>query len=207
MATLSDSSAACHARGVRPDSFDAASSTDWSLWVLEHGLPDLPDRLAGGESVPVASWTGPDSAAVLHLRRRPMSGPGDPQDPDEPFTEVDVEVFERQSDGWAPAASGGAGGWSDPSLTRVAVPADHASLSGAVGGGWLELQHFALWGEVGTAAATLEVEQDGITTRRPVVAPLGWMVVSAAVGGPFTARVRDGSGRVLTEEVAPPEDW
>lgn len=128
-------------------------------------------------------------------------------EPDEPVTEVDVEVLERQGDRWAPAASGGAGGWADPSLTRVEVPPDHASLSGAVGGGWTELRHLALWGEVGTAAATIEVEQDGITTRRPVVAPLGWVVVSAVLGNPFTARVRDGAGRVLTEEVAPPEDW
>ena len=182
-------------------SFDGEAGELWSLWVLEHGLlPDLPAQLGEDESVPVAWWTGPESAAVLHLRRWPPEDLRDPADPDDdPHTEVDVHVFERVDDGWVPAASGGSGGWPDPRLVRVRVPDDHASLTGVVAGGWAVRPHVALWGEVGTAAATLEVEQGGRTTRRAVHAPLGWVVVSA-MGAPFTARVRDADGRVLTEE-------
>lgn len=84
---------------------------------------------------------------------------------------------------------------------------EHASLSGVVAGGSDEHAHVALWGEVGTAAVTLEVEQDGRTTRAAVVAPLGWVVVSARVGSRFTARVRDAAGRVLIEERGTRPDW
>jgi hypothetical protein len=192
---------------VRPESFDSGLSEQWSRWVLDHGLPALPAALADGESVPVAWWTGPDSAAVLHLRRWPPADMRDLYGPDDTFTDVDVDVFARESSGWALAASGGSGGWSEATLARVEVADDHASLSGAVGGAFGHRQHLALWGEVGAAAATLEVEQDGVTTSHPVVAPLGWVVVSAAVGSPFTARVRDGAGRVLTEEVGSRTDW
>ena len=187
-----------------PPGFGAAFSESWSHWVLEHGLPDLPERLADGESVPVAWWTGPESAAVLHVRRWV---PDEPDGLESAWTEVDVQVFERADGDWAIAASGGAGGWPDPSLRWTHVPEDHASLSGVVAGGWTERPHVALWGEVGTAAATLEVEQDGRTTTAAIVSPLGWVVVSAAVGGPCTARVRDAAGRVLAEERGLPPDW
>ena len=172
--------------------------------MLEHGLPELPRQLADGESVPVTWWTGPGSAAVLHVRRRPA---GDPHDLEDAYTEVDVHVLERTDGGWALVAAGGSGGWSDPTLTRVQVPDDHASLSGVVAGGWAEHPHVALWGEVGAAAATLEIEQDGRTTSSAIIAPLGWVVVSAVLGSPFTARVRDAAGRVLTEQQGPGTGW
>lgn len=190
---------------MQPDSFDAELAEQWSRWVLDHGLPTLPGQLEDAESVPVACWVGPESAAVLHLQRWP---PADLREPDDELvTQVDVQVFERVEGSWTLAASGGSGGWPEATLTRVAVATDHASLSGVVGGGSAERSHLALWGEVGTAAATLEVEQDGVTTSRTVVAPVGWVVVSAALGNPFTARVRDSAGRVLTEELGPPADW
>ncbi|MEI4278796.1 hypothetical protein [Klenkia terrae] len=182
---------------MQPPSFDDRFSGAWSSWVLEHGLPAIPDQLGDGESVPVSWWSGPDTAAVLHLRRRPAED-------DEPArTEVDVELFERRGELWDTGPGGGAGGWEEAALTRVYVPADHADLSGAVGGTGL----IALWGEVGTAAASVEVEQDGHVVRRPVVAPLGWVVVSTSARRPSTVRVRDAGERVLLEQPAPPAGW
>ena len=187
---------------MRPESFAQALSEDWSRWVLEHGLPELPAVLQDGESVPAAWWTGPDSAAVLHVRR-PLP---DDDAPPEPWTEIDVQLFERVAGTWRTGPSGGAGGWSDPTSTRVDVPADHADLSGVVGGSVGGLELIALWGEVGTAATTVELEQDGVTTSRTLTDPPGWVVVCGAARNGYRARVRDASGRVLTEEVAPPED-
>ena len=57
----------------------------------------------------------------------------------------------------------------------------------------------ALWGEVGSEAAVAEVEQFGEMTRRPVEAPAGLYVVSAALEAPFTVRVLDADGLVLAE--------
>ena len=42
----------------KPASYDEDLMTDWSLWVLDHGLPDIPAAVAVGESVPVARWAG-----------------------------------------------------------------------------------------------------------------------------------------------------
>ncbi|SDO45268.1 hypothetical protein SAMN05660199_02027 [Klenkia soli] len=192
---------------MRPGSFAEALSEEWSRWVLEHGLPEPPAALQDGESVPVAWWTGPDSAAVLHVRRWPPEDLQDADDSDEPWTEVDVQLFERVGDAWETGPSGGAGGWSAPTLTGLEVAADHADLGGVVGGSAGGLELIALWGEAGAAAATVEVEQDGVTTSRALTGTPGWVVVSGAVRGGFRARVRDASGRVLVEAVAPPEDW
>ncbi len=44
-----------------------------------------------------------------------------------------------------------------------------------------------------------EVAQFGEVTRRPVEAPAGFYVVSAALEAPFTVRVLDARGAVLAE--------
>jgi hypothetical protein len=41
---------------------------EWSLWVLEHGLPPLPTSVQKGDSVPVARWAGITVDAVLHVQ-------------------------------------------------------------------------------------------------------------------------------------------
>jgi hypothetical protein len=176
------------------DGLAAEHSVAWSLQVLERGLPALPARLGSRESVPVARWRGPSTAAVLHLRHW-LADDGTPES-----TEVEIECFRIAVDGsWETAGSGGAGGDHMPELTRVDVPPGHADLTGLVASLVDSDGCVAMWGEVGSAAATLEVEQGGEVSRRPVEAPLGWVVVSGEAGSPFTARVRDGSGVVLTE--------
>lgn len=172
--------------------------TDWSLWVLENGLPRLPDQLAEHSSVPVTWWRGPDSAAVLHVRRWPADGE------QEPFTEVDVEVFALADGRWQLAASGGAGGWPEAALRPTEVRAGHADLGGVVEGTSGGVHVVALWGEAGASAATSEVEQGDVVTSHPVVGEWGWVVVSAVVRGSVTARVRDADGRVMAEATAGP---
>ena len=175
----------------------------WDEWVLAHGLPELPGpSIAVGESVPVARWIGPRTAAVLHIRRV--------QDTDEPdpwhWNEVDVNLFLRVDGEWQTNGSGGAGGWSGDTLVPEAVAADVVRLDGmqvgAAGGTGVK----ALWGEVGAAAAVAEVAQFGEVTRRPVEATAGLYVVSAALEAPFTVRVLDDRGVVLAE-IAEQAGW
>jgi len=60
----------CDPERVQSCSFDASLSFECSQWVLAHGLPDLPGPDLGiGQSVPVAHWIGPITAAMLHIRR------------------------------------------------------------------------------------------------------------------------------------------
>ena len=74
---------------VRPPTFDASLAVDWSRWVLAHGLPEPPGSdVAPGESVPVAYWIGPRTAAVMHVRHN------DWDEFEEPCTESDVDLFE-----------------------------------------------------------------------------------------------------------------
>lgn len=174
--------------------------TDWSLWVLEHGLPLLPDQVAERSSVPVTWWRGTNSAAVLHLRRWPDDGE------DASYTEVDIQVFASVDGRWQLTASGGAGGWPEALVRPVEVRPEHADLGGVVQGTSGGVEVVALWGEAGRFAASLEVEQEGVVTTRPVEGELGWVVVSAVVQGPVIARVRDGDGRVLTEAAVGPMD-
>lgn len=39
---------------LRPASFDEILVTDWSLWVLDNGLVELPETVEKGQTVPVA---------------------------------------------------------------------------------------------------------------------------------------------------------
>jgi hypothetical protein len=170
----------------RPASFDADLSRQWSRWVLEHGLPQLPaPDLAIGESVPVAYRIGPDTAAVLHISRTLDDGAQAVR------TDTDVDLFSLVDGVWVEWGGGGAGGSNDSPLARIDVPPDHVDLSGTVAAGG-ERGCKALWGEVGVSAAVAEVEQAGRVTRRPVEAPIGAFVVCAR---PRASLHRQGHGR------------
>ena len=189
---------------MRPEGFDERRyGAAWSRWVLAHGLPGLPGpSIAVGESVPVAYWIGPRTAAVLHIRHV--------EDEDEPepenWNEVDVHLFVRIDEEWEDVGGGGAGGWSGDTLVPEAVPADVVRLDGMQGADLGGAGVKALWGELGTAAAVAEVVQFGEVARRPVEAPAGLYVVSAALEAPFTVRVLDAHGVVLAE-IAEQAGW
>jgi hypothetical protein len=77
----------------RPPSFDAEWMSDWSEWVLDHGLPPLPAVLGDDDAVPIARWAGPRFGAVLHVTRHW-------EDEDTPDgVDSEVEVFRRTADG------------------------------------------------------------------------------------------------------------
>ena len=187
---------------MRPESFDADLQEEWSRWVLDHGLPELPGPdLVGRQSVPVSYWIGPETAAVLHIRRGHW-------DDEEDTTEIDVQLFLLNNDVWDFSGSGGAGPVDDPPLGRVQVPPRHVALDGLQWGGNPSGGPGvkAIWGELGTEAAVIEVRQGGRLTRRPVEAPIGLLVVSAHLAHPFTARVLDPRGQLLAEIERPAGD-
>src|SRR4051794_3921658 len=105
---------------MRPESFDTDLAAQWSRWVLDHGLPELPGSDLGvGESVPVAYWIAPTTAAVLHIRRVPV------EDDERPHTETDVDLFCLVDAHWE-TWGGGGGGWPDESpLARLPVAPNH----------------------------------------------------------------------------------
>jgi hypothetical protein len=198
---------ACEGPPVRPAGFDHEEfGSAWSHWVLEHGLPELPGpQIAVGESVPVAYWVGPTTAAVLHIRR--WQDEDEPEQ--EPWAETDIALFRRVGDLWEECGGGGAGGWGGEALTREQVPARTVCLDGKQESRSGEQGCTALWGEVGADAAVAEVEQSGTVTRRRVQAPTGFFVVSAEAGVPFTVRVFDSAGELLAEiadDATPPWD-
>ena len=178
---------------MKPSSFDAELQSDWSFYVLAHGLPDLPHELDLGRAVPVAYWVGPTTGSVLHIRHIRLNHN------DEPLVETDIEYFELVDGEWRISGSGG-GGWPAASpLTRLDIPSSHVSLHGLVSSGVCT----ALYGEVGVDAAEAEVEQHGVVTRRPVEAPTGAFVVCAEGGAPFTVRVYAAGGGLVHEHHEP----
>jgi hypothetical protein len=72
---------------VRPPSFAEEYMGDWELWVLAHGLPDVPDLVAAGEAIPIARWVGKQWAAVLHLTCAP------PEDEDPAGLDTESQAF------------------------------------------------------------------------------------------------------------------
>jgi hypothetical protein len=179
---------------VQPESFDEELMTDWSLWVLDHGLPVLPDRVEVGQSVPVARWAGPRFGAVMHVQ---WSWGCDDED-DALINEV--EVFARHQEGWCPSSGSGGSGWFDPPFQRPASLGPHEAYaigqhcSGA--DGWYCC---AVDGLAGGDAAFVEVEDADGTTRRPIESPFGAFVACSDGQHKALIRVLDASARVLFE--------
>lgn len=178
----------------KPATFDEDLMTDWSLWVLDHDLPDLPAAVAIGESVPVARWAGPRFGAVLHLQ---WSWRDDHDD--DAYLMTEIEVFRRDADGrWEAAMNTGGSNWPEEGpLTRPDVPPDYAELGGQFYSGQRDWSFRAFDGIVGVNAALVEVTDDDGVTSRPIDSPLG--IALAAVDGsrPASIRVRDREGQVL----------
>ncbi len=179
---------------MMPGSFDEELMTDWSLWVLDHGLPDFPEVVRVGESVPVAHWVGPAFASVLHVAWRW----GDPDDED--YLVSDVEVFRKSAAGWERSMGGGGTGWFDPPLRRPELePREawvvHEHCSGDEG--W---QCCAVFGVAGVDAVQVRIEDaDGVVTR-PLDSPIGAFVACADGDHPALVRVLTIGGESLISE-------
>jgi hypothetical protein len=74
-------------------------SRAWDEWVLDNGLPELRARLAAGESVPIAYWSGPEFGAVVHL----VDCDHDPYCGSDEHYVTDVRCFRRTSGRWEEA--------------------------------------------------------------------------------------------------------
>src|SRR5436853_2432704 len=128
---------------ARPESFGEDWMSDWSAWVLDNGLPDLPETVEVGWSVPIARWVGEQVGAVLHVQWNWS----DDHDDDELNSEV--EVLARSESGWQyPSGSGGIG-WLDPPLVRPEpVRGGHIFLFGEHGYTESIIEPGTLWAAV-----------------------------------------------------------
>jgi hypothetical protein len=174
---------------VRPSSFAEELIDDWSEWVLDSGLPDLPDRVEIGQAIPIAYWAGPVVGAVLHRQWSWSDEHDDDQISD------DIQHFWRMSAGWLKAdAEGGSSGGIDGRLTRVELPTGLA----VIGGGFQasEAGRFS-WSLEGYAAAdvsTVEVHDSLGVTRRPIDSPLGYFIAATGDRAGASIVLRDATG-------------
>jgi hypothetical protein len=186
---------------MRPESFDTELIAGWGESVLEHGLPELPEVVARGESVPVACWAGPVVGAVHYVRHS--------EDDDEEHAGAGARVdtvtlcFGRTASGWEPGVGQGGSGPADPRLTRLAVPGDHVAFVGGFGtggDGWACTTVEVL---VGDRAAWIELTDTETTIRRPVDAPIGQVIVCFPTDkGPATIRILDSDETEIGRHIA-----
>jgi hypothetical protein len=81
---------------------------EWTVRVLEGGLPTLPERLEPGQTVAVARWRGEHYGAVLFVRLWKNR-----------VVDSDCAITERAADGsWEEPSSWGGTGWIDDPLVR-----------------------------------------------------------------------------------------
>ena len=189
---------------MEPPSFDGDWYDNWNSWVLDHGLPRLPPTLGDDDAVPVARWVGPRFGAVLLV-----DWGGDADDEEGRYLSSEIEVFRRVGDRWEPPASGGGGGWFDPPFVRPDIPADYAMLGHFHdGGGPLQgpseqhpaWRYSSAYGFTGTAAETVEVEDEDGTMKAPIESPLGVFIVVSDATQRAVVRVRRGDGTILLEQ-------
>jgi hypothetical protein len=179
---------------MRPTGFDQKLRTPWTDWVLDNGLPELPDLVGDGQTVPIAFWSGPDFGAVLHVTtcaHDQFCGP------EEHFA-TDVQCFRRMDEGWEFAGVSGGTDWPTDNLAGLAVAddcvhfdEDDMHMVRSLSGNWA---CFAVNGFVGKAARWIELIQNGESTRRCVDAPTGAVVVAMSEYRPATIRVLAANG-------------
>ena len=183
-----------------PPSFDEELMTEWSMWVLDHGVPDLPEAVAAGDSIPVARWAGRRFGAVMHLQW--CGG-----DPDTRYLGTETELFRRTSDGWTALSGGGGTNWPfDPPLVRPSMPASAAFLGGSTCSGdddGLVCAHDGLVGIDG--AEVVVADEDGRLERQPIDSPLGIVLVAVSGSERTTVTVLASSGEELMTVMLPVE--
>ena len=173
-----------------PNSFAEDRMSEWSLWVLDNGLPHLPDAVRVGESVPVAYWAGPEVGAVLH---RTWAWTDDHLDD---LVSDNIQCFKRDSEGWIEAgAEGGSSGGTDGRLTRLQTEPTVAHITGkftAEQDGWVCC---SIDGFAGTGIAQVEVHDSDGVTRRPHDSPLGVFIAATGDRSGAAVVLLDGENR------------
>ncbi len=191
---------------MEPVEQPSAKAWNEEIAILEAGVPSLPADIGDDEAVPIARWLGPRFGAVLFVM---WSGESDDLDR---YLSSEIYVFRRSEHGWESVNTGGGGAWFDPPFVRPGVNADSATLvhfhagseptHSAEGVRWT---YSSAYGYAGTAARTVEVEDDDGLTPREIESPLGVFIVVAASTGRSVVRVRRGDGSLLLEqELLPP---
>jgi hypothetical protein len=179
-----------------PLTFDEDFMADWSLWVVEHGLPDLPEEVRKGESVPVARWAGPRYAAVLHVQW--MWGHDDPS---EDYLASGIDCLVRAGDRWESTDGGGGTGWPSARLVR---PGDIAPRQvrrlGLHGESGVAYACSVAYGVAGTDAAYVELVTGPGTQRWDLESPTGAWVVGWESTLPAEVRILDDSSQLLAVE-------
>jgi hypothetical protein len=183
-----------------PASFDEELMDDWSLWVLDHGLPQLPDRVRIGESVPVAFWAGPRVGAVVHI----LATADDPQVGEPDRFDTEVTCFRRIDDRWEAANARGGTDWPPgASLAGIQVAREFVGFGGEMTASGDGPTCTAIDGVVGDDAQWIEVSDITGTVRRPVEAPIGVVVVAVSDLRPVAIRILDGFDRELGRHLLP----
>lgn len=169
--------------------------TDWSIWVLDHGLPDLPQGVELGASVPVARWVGPRFAAVCHLQWMWSHRH------DHDYLATETQLLHRTAGEWEVAGGTGGSDWPfDPPLRRPISPPSYAQLGGRTCAGEEGWYCCALEGLAGLDAAVVRVsDMDGVT-QQVVDSPLGVLIAAVDASVPAIVTVLDGGGSVLLTE-------
>ena len=183
-----------------PASFDEDDMEEWSLWVLNHGLPAMPIAVAKGESVPLARWIGTAVAAVLHVQW--MWGS---DDPDDDYLASEVVCFSQVDGVWRSSGASGGMGWPSAVLGRSDSigPAETQSfgIHGEVGEAG---RCMATFGIAGTAARFIEVETEGRVERAPLESAVGAWIACWDPASAATVRILGDDDSPLYLESYPP---
>lgn len=153
---------------------------EWTVRVLEDGLPPLPERLEPGQTVPVAFWRGERYGAVLFVR---LWRNGQP--------DSDCAITERAANGsWEEPASWGGGPWIDDLVVRSETGWDGDQVA------WL--------GSLATGDEPVEAPPDWVTKVRTPDGVSGAEVVAVPADMPrdevdamFAAREAAWDARLL----------
>jgi hypothetical protein len=160
---------------------------EWTVLVLEAGLPPLPRQLAPGETIPIALWRGERHGAALFVRRWRNGN-----------IDSDCAISERSPDGsWARPGSWGGSGWIDDPLVRSATGWDGSPVVwlGSCGSDGVR----AVVGAASAQVAAIGVAQDGREWTVPIESACGAFIVGIESAALVTVHMLDGEGRRLTD--------
>jgi hypothetical protein len=179
-----------------PPTFDEYFMNDWSLWVVEHGLPVLPDEVRKGESIPIARWAGPRYAAVLHIQW--MWGNDDSS---EDYLAGEIDCLVAVGDGWESTDGGGGTGWP---WARLARPRDIAPRQvhrlGVHLASGVDYRCSVAYGVAGVDAAYVELRTSRGTQRSGFDSRIGAWVAAWEAGLAAEVRVFDAQSQLLAIE-------
>jgi hypothetical protein len=182
-----------------PASFDEDHMDEWSLWVLENGLPDLPVSVQKGESVPEARWAGGTVGAVLQVRWTVTFHTG------EDLLVCAVKCCYRVDGAWQLGHTSGGSGWFSALLERRGFVGPGETLRfGEHGEGGCCL---APYGITGTAARFIEVETGGRVERAPLESPIGAWVAAWEPASTATVRILGEDDVLLYSKSYAPWPW